>query len=1051
MKKVLSFVLVVLMIFSVFSVAVPFVTAAEEQYQENGLFYRIDGDSAIVTGFDSDEQYLNIPEELENGCKVTAIADNAFSGKLGIVSVNSDAKIESIGDYAFEACSHLRSVTFSAASGSIGRGAFSDCTSLETVSLSKNVSSIGEGAFLFDKKLSSFGFPKNLESVGAYAFAFSGLTNVVMNNKLSTIPDRLFYDCGHLQSIALPKNLETIGNYAFAKCSKLDIDGFPETLDAIGDYAFSHCGLSSLSFGGSTIGEGAFSQLSDTLETFEFSDKLKSVGSLAFESTSIKSVELPDNISFDNAAFAGIVTNNYSVKETNDAYTAVDGVVYTKDKKTVVYYPKEKGYDDESGGDNPEYIYEILSGTESIAPYAFVGADLVTEVIMPDTLKTIGSHAFYKSGLKKVSIPDGVTTIEDYAFAEVQSATEISLGSVEEIGDMAFCCFGEEGVTVEIPDSLNEFNPDAFIGSDIQFTADTKYIAEGGALYSADGKTLLCLSKSDETEFTVHDGVEQIAPRALILNETAIKLNVSKNLKSIGEQGLEYYADYNDGYTSLKFKDGMYIIGDVSEEVKTYADNHNIGVFSKEPTQNIKSATLKGGETADFFIDGANASDIVYSSYNDRIASVSDSGNIKGLSKGTTYVTAAVGTTYFKCKVTVTSDSKIKYTGFDDSDYYKVSPKTYELWRKNYLSANSGLANAFDDNSDEAAMSAYQSESFYMAMFGVNNKGTDFYNMALNDFGEGFEPMISVLNHACDTELARHKSTDSLVLYSGAEPYASRFIAGENNTLKNLRAATGKTFMHPEYVSTTLSPNVANNFYSKGEGVMFIIYAEKTALDNAPSGLIAAFHSAFEYEQLLAPGCEYEVIDAGVRWFENSEWKEEGDEDIGGYQRYVKLRLLGGKSTPDKLPTPAIKVKNAPKSLYIKGTTALKYSFVNTYDHKAEFKSSNPKVVKTSKSGKLTALKKGTATITVSNSEAKTSFKVTVKNPTLNKSRITLKKGRTFTLKVNGKVGAAKFVSKNKKTATVTSKGVVKAKRKGNTVITVKTNGVTLKCKVRVT
>lgn len=1051
MKKILSFGLSIMIILSVFTAALPLgANATDGRYTENGIVYQINGNNAEITGYEGNEKYLNIYAELENGCTVTSIAEGAFSGNLNIVSLNCEPELDSVGDFAFEACSHLKTVTFSGALGSVGKGAFSDCTSLESISLPKNVKSIGDGAFLFDKNLKYFGFPKNLESVGEYAFAFSGLSNVIINSKIKTIPDRSFYGCTDLRNVSLPKNLEKIGAYAFAKCSKLDIDGFPESLDLIGDYAFKGCGLSSIEFSGSEIGKGAFSELSDTLESMTFSEDLKKVGALAFESTRTNSVELPDNITLENGAFAGIATDKYSVKNTNESYIANNGVVYTKDKKTLVYYPKGKGFDPESGEENPEYVYEIPSGTEEIAPCAFTGADLVTEVIMPETLKEIGSRAFFRAGLKKVELPDSVKSIDDYAFAEVQSARELSLGSVEKIGNLSFYAFGDEPLTVKIPDTLKEFNPDSFLGTGIKFAADKKYKAIDGVLYSADGKTLLCVPKSNKISFTVPDEVENIATRAFALNDSATRLIISDSLKSVGEQALEYYIDYSNGYESLKFKDGMYIIGSASKDVKAYADNHNIGVFSEEPTQNIKAVTLKGKETADFIIKGADLDDVVYSSGDDKIASVSDSGKITGLSKGSTYVTAAVGTTYFKCRVNISTDSGIKHTGFDDSDYRRITPKTYELWRENYLKVNSKLADNFDGKVDESAMSAYQSESFYTAMFGVNNKGTDFYNMALRDFGEGFEPMISILNHACDTELKRHKATDSLILYSGAEPYASRFIAGENNTLKNLKAAKGKTFKHPEYVSTSLSPNVAHNFYGKGEGVMYIIYAEKDALDNAPSGLIAALHSAFEYEQLLAPWCEYEVIDAGVRWFENSEWKDEYDEDVCGYQRYVKLRLLGEKDSPGKLPTPKIKIKNAPKTMYIKGKTDIKLDFINTYDHEATFTSSDTKVAKISKSGKLTAVKKGAATITVSNSETKVTFKVTVKNPTLNKTKCTIKKGKTFTLKIKGGIGKARFKSKNSKIAAVNSKGVIKAKQKGNTVITVNTNGITLKCKVKV-
>jgi hypothetical protein len=114
-----------------------------------------------------------------------------------------------------------------------------------------------------------------------------------MNSTIETVPDRLFYGCDDLRNVSLPKNLKKIGDYAFAGCPKLDIEDLPESLDVIGDYAFKSCGLSSLEFSGSEIGEGAFSDLSDTLETVKFSDHLKKVGALAFEFTKVSKYSPP--------------------------------------------------------------------------------------------------------------------------------------------------------------------------------------------------------------------------------------------------------------------------------------------------------------------------------------------------------------------------------------------------------------------------------------------------------------------------------------------------------------------------------------------------------------------------------------------------------------------------------------------------------------------------------------------------------------------------------------------------------------------------------------
>ncbi len=108
------------------------------------------------------------------------------------------------------------------------------------------------------------------------------------------------------------------------------------------------------------------------------------------------------------------------------------------------------------------------------------------------------------------------------------------------------------------------------------------------------------------------------------------------------------------------------------------------------------------------------------------------------------------------------------------------------------------------------------------------------------------------------------------------------------------------------------------------------------------------------------------------------------------------------------------------------------------------------KSVATAKQNTVTAVKKGNAVITATyNGESKLLL-VTVKNPTLNKKKIKLNAKEKFTLKITGKVGKAKFKSTNSKVATVNSKGKITAKKKGKATINVKTNGITLKCKVTV-
>lgn len=143
----------------------------------------------------------------------------------------------------------------------------------------------------------------------------------------------------------------------------------------------------------------------------------------------------------------------------------------------------------------------------------------------------------------------------------------------------------------------------------------------------------------------------------------------------------------------------------------------------------------------------------------------------------------------------------------------------------------------------------------------------------------------------------------------------------------------------------------------------------------------------------------------------------------------------------------SISLSKSTVSLYVKGTTTVK-PIVKNGVGKTAFKSNNTKIAKVDNNGKITALKVGKAKVTVTNNKVSKVFTVIVKTPKLNKTKITLNVKKPYTLKVVGKVGKATFTSSNKKVATVNSVGKIIPKKKENTTITVKTNGVTLKCSV---
>ena len=139
----------------------------------------------------------------------------------------------------------------------------------------------------------------------------------------------------------------------------------------------------------------------------------------------------------------------------------------------------------------------------------------------------------------------------------------------------------------------------------------------------------------------------------------------------------------------------------------------------------------------------------------------------------------------------------------------------------------------------------------------------------------------------------------------------------------------------------------------------------------------------------------------------------------------------------------------ADQTVYVGATFKINAKILNSKGN-TSYISNRKSIASVSKTGKVTARKKGTAVITVKNNKVSETFKVTVKNPKLNKKKVSLKKGKTFKIKITGKNGKQTYKSSKKSVAKVSKKGKITAKKKGKATITVTTNGG-YKLKVKVT
>ncbi len=174
----------------------------------------------------------------------------------------------------------------------------------------------------------------------------------------------------------------------------------------------------------------------------------------AFNATSLLSITIGKNVrEIGGWAF----TNNTSLKEFtvdpgNEYFTAVDGVLFSKDMKTLIYYPIKKGVTvDADGKVTGKASYTVPAGVETIHTKAFYKCADLEAVVLPAGLVTIEEKAFHKAtALKNMVLPASLVSIGKDAFAFCEAMTQITIpANVTQIGDYAFfSCAGLKQVTM---------------------------------------------------------------------------------------------------------------------------------------------------------------------------------------------------------------------------------------------------------------------------------------------------------------------------------------------------------------------------------------------------------------------------------------------------------------------------------------------------------------------------------------------------------------------------------------------------------------------------
>ena len=330
---------------------------------------------------------------------VTGIKEQVFANCSALTSVSLPDGLTSIGNKTFEYCSALATVNIGSGLTTIGNAAFANCTSLTGITLPDGLTTIGDEAFFNCTSLTGITIPNTVTSIGTAAFRYSGLTTASIGNGVTTIGNNTFANCTSLTEITLPERLTTIGSSAFFNCTLLTGITIPNTVTSIGIAAFRYSGLTTASIGNgvTTIGEEAFKDCS-ALATVSIGSGLTTIG--------------------NNAFYACWALTQFNVDEANTAYCSDGGVLFNKDKTTLLQYPAGK----------TETTYAVPASVTSIAKYAFAGSNALTEVTLPEGLTDIAEYAFaWCRNLTKISLPESLDNIGKLAFVECSALTELTV------------------------------------------------------------------------------------------------------------------------------------------------------------------------------------------------------------------------------------------------------------------------------------------------------------------------------------------------------------------------------------------------------------------------------------------------------------------------------------------------------------------------------------------------------------------------------------------------------------------------------------------------
>ena len=535
-------------------------SCAEQYANENAISFLNIG---ILTDTGSDASaYIYKVNDDDDEKTVTIERYTGSDSTVNIPTEIDNYRVTKIGNEAFKYCNSLTSLTIPDSVTTIGWNAFYGCSSLKSVTIGNSVGNsdlwIDSSTFTGCTSLESINVSENNEN-------YSSLDGVLYNKdktRLILCPCRT-----SLTSITIPDSVTEISDYALEYCTSLKNVTLGNSLEIIGLRAFAFC---------------------SSLTSINIPNSVKIIDI---------SPGTPGNPFLGCTSLTGI-----NVGEKNENYSSIDGVLYNKEKTTLISCPCVKT------------TVTIPNSVTEIRTQAFAGCSLLTSINIPDSVTQIGDEYDYSpdevfygctslesinvgennknyssvdgvlynkdktkliacpGAMRSITIPDYVTSIDYDLFNGLTLLESISVGDNNENYSsidgvlynkdktMLIACPGAK-TSITIPDSASEeinyyaFEACTSLESITVGENNDNYSSFDGVLYNKD-KTILIHCPARKTSVMIPDSVWNINYEAF---ENCTSLTICGNIGSYAEQ----YAKQNNITFKALGGSAMATLGDI--------------------------------------------------------------------------------------------------------------------------------------------------------------------------------------------------------------------------------------------------------------------------------------------------------------------------------------------------------------------------------------------------------------------------------------------------------------------------------------------------------